>query len=247
MLREFLQCMALRAMHKGHDFGKLAFIGGTALRLLFGLPRFSEDLGFSLVEKDGFDLERLESEISKIYSASGIEVALSQRSVRTVQSLWLKFPGLLRYAGITTDPRRVISIKLEVDTNPPQGARIERRLINRHFPMAIVHYDMPSLFAGKLHAVLTRLYVKGRDYFDLVWYRTRYPDLVPNLTLLNAALEQTGWKGEVITQANWRRVVRDRIRGLDWDLIVRDVSPFVEDERDLDTMQLEFVLPLFEG
>lgn len=244
-LREFLQCMALRALHEGHDFGGIAFIGGTALRLIFGLPRFSEDLDFSLVKKEGFDLARLESEVGGIYAASGIEVEMSRRSVRAVQSLWLKFPGILHYAGVTTDPRRVVSIKLEVDTDPPEGARIERRLINRHFPIAVVHYDLPSLFAGKLHAVLTRQYVKGRDYFDLVWYRTRHPDLIPNLTLLNAALLQTGWNGEKVTEGNWRRAVRDRIRGVDWGLIVRDVSPFLEDARDLDSMRLEFVLPLF--
>ena len=246
-LREFLQCMALRALHDGHDFGNIAFIRGTALRLIFGLPRFSEDLDFSLVKKVGFDLAKLESEVGRVYEASGIEVEMSRRSVRTVQSLWLKFPGLLHYAGVTPDPRRVVSIKLEVDTDPPEGANIERRLINRHFPIAVVHYDLPSLFAGKLHAVLTRQYVKGRDYFDLVWYWTRHADLVPNFNLLNSALSQTKWDGGTVTEGNWRRKVLDRIRGVDWDTVVRDVSPFLEDVRDLDSMRLEFVLPLFEG
>jgi predicted nucleotidyltransferase component of viral defense system len=246
VFREFLQCMTLRALHEGHDFGNLAFIGGTALRLIFDLPRFSEDLDFSLVNKATFEFSRLEAEIGRIYAASGIAVELKRRSVRTVQSLWLKFPRLLHEAGLTTDPRRVISIKLEVDTNPPEGAHIERRLINRHFPIAVVHYDLPSLFAGKLHAVLTRQYVKGRDYFDLVWYRTRHRHLVPNLDLLNAALTQTGWKRGDITQDNWKQTLRKRVSGLDWKLVVRDVSPFLEDAKDLDSMRLEYVLPLFE-
>lgn len=245
LVREFLQCMALRALHEGHDFGRIAFVGGTALRLAHGLPRFSEDLDFSLVEGQALDFERIAVEISRHYAASGIDVHTSRKEKGAVKILWLKFPKLLHEMGVTRDPRRVLSIKLEIDSRPPCGAAIERRLVNRHFPVAIVLYDLPSLFAGKLHAILTRAYVKGRDFYDLVWYRTRQPGLEPNFTLLNAALAQTGWQGEEILPVNWRRIVKGRIAEVDWEAIVRDISPFLEDEGDLKAMRLEYVLPLF--
>lgn len=245
LIREFLQCMALRALHEGHDFGCIAFVGGTALRLAYGLPRFSEDLDFSLVEGRALDFERIADEISRHYAASGVDADISRKEKGAVRSLWLKFPKLLHEMGVTSDLRRILSIKLEVDGNPPHGAMTERRLINRHFPIAVVLHDLPSLFAGKLHAVLTRAYVKGRDFYDLAWYRTRHADLVPNLTLLNAALVQTGWKGAEVDAKNWRHIVRERIEVVDWNEIVRDVSPFLEDEGDLKSMRLEYVLPLF--
>lgn len=245
VMREFLQCMALRVLHTSHDFGPLAFIGGTALRLLFDLPRFSEDLDFSLMERGAVDFDRLSQALERMYTDSGIAVETRWRSVRAVQSFWLKFPHLLHEVGVSRDPRRVLSIKLEVDCNPPAGAVVERHLINRYFPLALVHFDLSSLFAGKLHAVLTRPYVKGRDYYDLVWYRTRHPKLVPNINLLNTALRQTKWKGKGVDETNWKSIVGDRIRGVDWDAIVRDVSPFLEDEGDLEAMTLEYVLPLF--
>lgn len=245
-MREFLQCMALRTLHEDHFIGKMAFIGGTALRLIYGLPRFSEDLDFSLIEKDAFDFKKIMSDINKSFLCAGINAEVVIKGKGAVQIAWLKFPKILHEMNISSDPRRVLSIKMEVDCNPPQGAVIEKRLVNRHFPLALVHYDLPSLFAGKLHAVLTRPYVKGRDYYDLVWYRTRHPDLIPNLALLKASLEQTKWKGKMPTDKTWRRTVAERISHVKWADIVRDVSPFLEDESDLKFMTPDYVLPLFD-
>jgi Nucleotidyl transferase AbiEii toxin, Type IV TA system len=246
LMREFLQCMALRVLHEHHHFGEMAFVGGTALRLIYGLPRFSEDLDFSLVEEAEINMGKLMGEMNAFFAASGIAVESSLKKKEAVCAGWLSFPKLLHEMGVSRDPRRVLSIKLEIDCRPPSGAHVERRLINRHFPLAVVHYDLPSLFAGKLHAVLTRPYVKGRDFYDLVWYRTRHVDLVPNLDFLNAALRQTGWKGDALRPETWRPTVKGRIARVDWSAIVRDVSPFLEDEGDLTAMTLEYVVPLFE-
>jgi len=246
LVREFLQCVALRTMHEIHAFQRVAFVGGTALRLLYLLPRFSEDLDFSLVSQEGFDLAKIMTSVESSFKASAIDAEISYDQDRTVQIAWLSFPGLLHEVGISRDPRRKLSIKLDVDCNPPAGAVVEQRLINRHFLMAITHYDLPSLFAGKLHAVLTRPYVKGRDYYDLVWYMTRHQNLAPNVSLLNAALEQTKWSGKPVSLDTWKSEVKKRILGVDWAGIVRDVSPFLEDEKDIELMKLEYVLPLFK-
>jgi len=245
LMREFLQCMVMRSLHEDHSFGKIAFVGGTALRLIYGLPRFSEGLDFSLIESGGFDFTKSVAHLRSAFSSAAIEVDTSLKEKGAVRSLWLKFPRLLHEVGVSSDPRIVLSIKMEIDCNPPKGAVVERRLINRHFPIALVHYDLPSLFAGKLHAVLTRGYVKGRDYYDLVWYRTRNPALEPNLVLLNAALTQTKWNGEIIGKENWKKIVHERIQNIEWKVVVKDVSPFLEDENDIKSMTLEYVLPLF--
>lgn len=243
-LREFLQCMMLRALHEHHYTNRLAFVGGTALRLIFDLPRFSEDLDFSLIDKEGYDFKAILSDMKHAFSNSGLDVEVKLKGKKTVQSGWFSFPHLLHEMNLSRDPRRKLSIKVKVDTNPPHGAHNDRRVINRHFPLALVFHDLPSLFAGKLHAILTRQYIKGRDYYDLVWYLTRHKDIVPNIEMLNAALEQTGWRGARITEATWHLEIRKRIERADWKKIVADVSPFLEDERDIDAMTLEYVLPL---
>lgn len=246
VLREFLQCVMLRAIHERHRFENIAFVGGTALRLIYDIPRFSEDLDFSLIQKKGHDFKKMLSEIKQAFSEEGMDVEVKVKREGIVQNGWFSFPHLLHEIGLSVHPRQKLSIKIEIDTNPPTGARIERSLVNRHFPLAIAHYDMPSLFAGKLHALLQRAYVKGRDYYDLVWFMTKQKTVEPNMTLLNAALKQTEWKGDILTLENWRQVVRERIEGVDWNIVVNDVSPFLEDERDLDAMKLDYVLPLLK-
>lgn len=246
MLREFLQCVMLRALHEHHHTNRLAFVGGTALRLIFNLPRFSEDLDFSLVDKKNYDFKTILSNMKHAFAKSKLDVEVKFKEKKTVQSGWFSFPRLLHEMNLSRDPRRKLSIKIEVDSNPPRGAHIGRRVINRHFPLALVHYDLPSLFAGKLHAILTRAYIKGRDYYDLVWYLTRHNDVVPNLEMLNTALKQTGWQRMCITEATWHMEIKKCIERADWEAIVADVSPFLEDERDIDAMKLEYVLPLLE-
>jgi predicted nucleotidyltransferase component of viral defense system len=245
ILREFLQCVLLRNLHAHHHFNRIAFVGGTALRLIYDLHRFSEDLDFSLTGKEDLDFEEMLRDAKRAFGAEGVDVEVKAKDQKTVHVGWFSFPRLLYEMGISSDPRRKLSIKLDVDTNPPPGAHTEQHLINRHFPFALVAYDLPSLFAGKLHAVLTRAYTKGRDYYDLVWYLTRHKNVAPNIELLNAALDQTGWQGPRITPSTWKSEVQKHIEHADWKAIVRDVSPFLEDERDLEAMKFEYVIPLF--
>jgi hypothetical protein len=101
------------------------------------------------------------------------------------------------------------------------------------------HHDKASLFAGKLHAILQRPFLKGRDVYDLLWYLSdpNWPE--PNLIFLNNALAQTHWKGDVLTAENWRGQVWDRIKGENLIGIVEDVRPFIEPGFDLRLLTLE--------
>jgi hypothetical protein len=115
-----------------------------------------------------------------------------------------------------------------VDTRPPLGAGLETRIVWRHVVLHLQHHDRASLLAGKLHALLQRRYAKGRDWYDLLWYLSNRDWPNPNLTLLNNALHQTGWKNPALTQEGWRGVVRERLEGLDWGVVRDDVVPFLE-------------------
>ena len=110
--------------------------------------------------------------------------------------------------------------------------------------MNILHYDKPSLLAGKLHAVLTRQYTKGRDLYDLVWYLADRTWPAPNLELLNAALKQTGWRGERVTENNWRDLLKVRLSQLDWERAAADVRPFLERDQDAALVTEETCLKL---
>jgi hypothetical protein len=130
--------------------------------------------------------------------------------------------------------RRVAAEYLhEVDTNPPAGAGIETTIVRRHVTLNLCHHDRASLLSGKLHAILTRPWTKGRDLYDLAWYLAdrRWPE--PNLAMLNAALVQSKWPGPAVTPASWREAIRQRLTNLDWTAAEDDVRPFLEREHEL--------------
>jgi hypothetical protein len=115
-----------------------------------------------------------------------------------------------------------------VDTNPPAGAALETTVIRRHVILNLQHHDRASLLAGKLHAVLQRPYIKGRDLYDLVWYLSDPSWPSPNLVMLNHALEQTGWEGGALNDDNWRFMLDRRLQDVDWESAWSDVQPFLE-------------------
>lgn len=119
-------------------------------------------------------------------------------------------------------------MKLEIDSNPPQGAVLATTSLKRHVAFNLQHHDRASLFAGKLHAVLQRSYLKGRDIFDLWWYLSQPEWPGPNLALLNLALAQSDWKGTALNHKNWRELIHQRVEQLDWqEDVSRDIQAFI--------------------
>jgi predicted nucleotidyltransferase component of viral defense system len=235
LAREYLQARVLEALQETGSFMRWAFVGGTALRFLFSIPRFSEDLDFSLINtgKDAGFREAL-AEVRRVFSREGYRIDITVNERTTVASAWLKFPGLPYEIGLSPHPAQTLSIKLELDTQPPPGARLETSIVRRHCTLNLCHYDKASLLAGKLHAILSRQWTKGRDLYDLAWYLAdrHWPE--PNLVQLNAALAQTAWKGPTLTDSNWRGELAQRLEVLDWKRARVDVLPFLERERDID-------------
>lgn len=233
LVREYLQAHILRSVHSAGAFAALAFQGGTALRFLYGLRRFSEDLDFAL-ERPAHDrgIEYWARIVKRDFGLSGYDVEVTLRTARTVHSADVKFPGLLSDAGLSRQRGAKLMIRMEIDTRPPAGAVVETRLITRHFPITFRVHDLSSCMAGKIHALLARRYAKGRDLFDLAWYLTRPDSPSPNFELLGNALAQTKWKGPVLEPATWRRVLLERVTALDWTAVISDVEPFLEDRGD---------------
>lgn len=242
-LREFLQALALRSLHESKAFLHLAFVGGTALRFLHKLPRFSEDLDFSLVSRETYAPEKWIRKIKQDLLNAGFSVTVTWNDRTTVHKSWIKVAGLLREAGLSQMTNQNISIKLEIDTQPPSGAVIEKTLVNHHRLLALCHYDLPSLMSGKLHALITRPYPKGRDWYDFIWYRSQRPPVQPNLDMLQNALDQTQGIGRLDANA-WKGLLEERIAQLEIQKLIRDVEAFLERPAEKDLFTRETFLGL---
>lgn len=231
--REYLQARILGALQRAGAMIPLAFHGGTALRFLYASARYSEDLDFAL-EKDKrrYDFRAHLQTIQSELTAEGYAVELKVSDKKVVHSAFVRFPGLLYELGLSPHRSETLSVKIEVDTNPPAGAGLTTSVVRRHITLQLQHHDRASLLAGKLHAILQRPYIKGRDLYDLLWYLSDPNWDPPNLILLNNALRQTGWSSKPLTEENWRAVVRKRLQMVAWGQVVDDVRPFLEPSAD---------------
>jgi hypothetical protein len=244
-LREYLQSLVLRSFHESEAFRCVTFVGGTALRFLHGLPRFSEDLDFSLVSPVGYAGQDWMAKVKRDLTLAGFAPEVTWNDRKTVHTGWVRLRGLLRDAGLSPLADEKLAIKLEVDTRPPAGGRCERRLVTRHLSFLLQYHDPPSLMAGKVHALLTRRYAKGRDWYDLAWYLSQRPPVAPNLTLLQNSLDQTQGAGRV-DALRWMEEVRSRLLALDMKALGEDVGPFLERPRDAALITRENLLGLLE-
>ena len=247
IMREYLQAYLLRIMHEEGIFRSTAFVGGTALRYLYKLPRFSEDLDFSLAGKMDYNFVALLEKIKKELALSGYEITLSYNVEKSVHYAFVKYGSLMYEAGLSPHKQQKISTKIEIDTNPPRGAVVTTSLVNIYAPLSFLSYDLSSLFAGKLHALLNRKYTKGRDFFDLGWYLSRWVTLSPNIKLLQNALKQTGWKKEMPAEHTWRDIISTVVEKTDWKKVIQDVENFLENPADMNVFTRENVLKLLSG
>ena len=256
-LREVMQEIALLGLWRGKFFEKAAFYGGTALRVLYGLDRFSEDLDFSLLEKsEGFDLSEYGEALKRELASFGFAVEIESRPKQAstaIQSTFLKADTRTQMITVEFDrglvqqvPRnQALKIKLEVDTDPPQGFTTEVRYLLRPVPFAVRTFSLSDLFAGKMHAVLCREWqsrTKGRDWYDLVWFAAYHPEL--HIAHLEQRMLQTGhWKGPApLTTGDLRDLLSKRIEKVDIDQIRREAERFVKDAAALAIWSKEFFL-----
>ena len=236
-LKEITQEILLYSLYKVGMFEKVCFLGGTNLRIIHGLQRFSEDLDFATLKKDSdFDLHSFLKEALIHVNAYGYDLTVENKpsATKTVQGLFLKdnsIKKLLTFKFLQ-DPRAKIKIKVEVDTNPPDGGCQTIEYVDFPFDFPVSSHDLPTLMAGKIHALLCRTYCKGRDWFDFLWYLSQKVSV--NLTFLEHALHQTGPWSETKPQVDMIFVATElkrKIDSMDWKDLTTDVRRFLSADR----------------
>lgn len=239
-IREYLQARILESLQRSEAMIPLAFQGGTALRFLFDIARFSEDLDFALERpSEKYNFQAYLKNIQSAFEAEGYQIHIKFNDQRTVHNAFVRFPGLLNELDLSPHTNEALSVKIEVDTNPPLGARLETTIVRKFIPLNIQFHDRSSLFSGKLHAILQRNYAKGRDLYDLMWYLSdpHWPE--PNFILLNNALLQSGWTGSAVTTDNWRELTSDRLLSIDWQTALSDVRNFLIRPNEINLLTIE--------
>jgi len=258
-LREILQEIGLLGLWRSKFFEKGAFYGGSALRILYGLDRYSEDLDFSLLKPvPDFDLSRYGKALQTEMRSFGFEVTVSnnpEKRSRAVQSAFLKANTLEHLLTIEAEKEvirglpkgQVLRIKVEVDTDPPSGFSTEVKYLLHPIPFSLRSYVLPDLFAGKMHAILCRRWknrVKGRDWYDFVWFVSNHPEL--RLSHLEKRMVQTGdWKQDVpLTAEGFNERLRKIIETVDLKGARAEVEPFVTNPDTLAVWSKDFFLDI---
>ena len=252
-LREIMQEVALAGLYRANFFKHAAFYGGTALRVFHGLDRFSEDLDFSLLEKNiDFELKPYFDSIIEEFESLGIHVSLNQKiksAISTVDSAFLKsdtlwseliFKNTIPQLNLSIKP--IIKIKLEIDTNPPLGFKTENLLLTKPFSFYVNCFTPPDLFAGKMHALLFRKWktrVKGRDWYDLEWY-LKGGTAIHLSHFCQRALESGDWKEPEINRSQLLGLLSQKIDTVNFDNIKEDIVRFIPNAQVLDIWSAEY-------
>ncbi len=254
-VREILQEIALIGLWRGKFFEHAAFYGGTALRILYGLDRFSEDLDFTLLQiNPSFEWGVFEKNVVEELESFGFGVTFIEKKKQfdsEVRSAFLKTNthqallqiGIKDLAKRGIHPETTIKIKVEVDTNPVFGFEVEPIYLKDPLPVPIRAVKETSLFAGKLHAALYRAWkqrVKGRDWYDVVWFLRRGIPL--NLHYFEMCMRngQELREDESLTNEKVVDLLCKRVEAIDLASAKEDVAPFLKDPRQLDLWSVDF-------
>lgn len=254
-MRETMQSLALMGLWRAKFFEHAAFYGGTSLRILYGSDRFSEDLDFSLLKSsNNFNFSVYASALQNELKAFGFDVTFEVRhkTARTaVESAFLK-GNTYKQLIVIKAPEEVLSginrqsvtkVKLEVDTEPPPDFNTEMKYVFTPVQFAVRSFTLPSMFAGKIHALLFRRWknrVKGRDWYDFAWYASRYPLL--NLAHLEARMRQSGDYTDKtpLSKGRLMELIYNAIDNVNIDLARQEVAPFIDDVRALEIWNKDF-------
>lgn len=258
-MREIMQEIALAGLGRAGFFEKAAFYGGTALRIFYGLDRYSEDLDFSLLEQDvSFSLEPYFSAIVSEFASLGMTVSIKEKvkvKQSNVESAFLKsetiwkelvLESIVPQVGVKVIPH--MKIKIEVDKQPPLGFQTEEKLLLRPYSFYVKTFTLESLFAGKMHALLFRKWksrVKGRDWFDLEWYIKRGVALDLKHFLMRAQ-DTADWKQQDINVAELMGLLTDKINTVSIDHIKEDVLRFIPNDSNLLLWSRAYFLDLIQ-
>jgi len=258
-LKEIIQELALVGLYRAKFFEKAAFYGGTALRILYGLPRFSEDLDFTLYAPDPkFKLDSYFVSIKREMASFGFEVEMEtihKSEECLIESAFikantkihlLKIKSLSKYSS-NTQPNEKIQIKFEVDTDPAVQFEVETKYLFQPVSAPIITLKQPDLFAGKIHALLYRKWknrVKGRDFYDYTWYLSKKIPVRGKYFFEKA--QQSGGLTESfkLNEISLKKLILDRISKIDLEKAKEDIRPFIRDVPELDAWNMDYFAQL---
>ena len=245
-LREIMQEIALAGLSRTDFFEKASFYGGTALRVFYGLERFSEDLDFSLLKPDShFSIESYFKPIKEEFRALGLTVSIKEKKKTkqtAIDSAFLKaetiwqeivLEDIIKEIGLRSN--KTLKIKIEVDRQPSLNFETEEKLLLRPFSFYVKCFTKSSLFAGKMHALLFRKWqnrVKGRDWYDLEWYIKKGVPLDVN-HFLTRAKDTNDWIENNISNEQIIELLEAKINAVSFSNIKEDVVPFIRDDASL--------------
>jgi len=183
ILLEYLQTQILKALSLSKFNENISFLGGTCLRFAHGINRFSEDLDFDLIKKEGFEIEELMLDIKNRLEKQGFEIDVRTKTTENIYIIFFRFRNVLREFGLNASRDEKILIKFEIDFNPYKNIHTQTKFsdsFNERFPMLV--NSLETLFAQKVLAIIFRPYQKGRDFYDLVWFLSQ-KELEPNYAI----------------------------------------------------------------
>lgn len=258
-MREIMQEIALAALSRTDFFKKAAFYGGTALRIFHGLDRYSEDLDFSLLDKEpNFSLQPYFNVIHEEFESLGIRVSIREKEKRyktPIESAFLKsetiwqelvLEDIIKQHGIKSN--RSIKIKIEIDRVPPLDFETEEKLLIKPFSFYVNCFDLSSLFAGKLHALLFRKWknrVKGRDWYDMEWYIRKGIALNKKHFVLRD-METENWNDNHINEEQILYLLKQKIESVSFKAVKEDVRKFIKDDQQLEIWSANYFKDLVE-
>ncbi len=223
---ELLQHLTLQSLYAQGAFKHLVFTGGTALRLLYHTARYSEDMDFSLVAAKDFrfrtTLEKVRGDMVRQNLTMEIH---AKKEEKTVAKADLRFPGLLKELNLSPLKSEKLTLKVEIDKRPPAGGAPEIALVTEPISYTVAAFDLPSLFAAKLHALFFRGWIKGRDYYDLAWFLGK--GVIPNFKLLNNAIRRTQGKGHGIMPREFKQRILKHLKTVDFKRVRAEVERFL--------------------
>jgi predicted nucleotidyltransferase component of viral defense system len=247
-LKEIIQEIALLGLHRSNFFEKAAFYGGTALRVLYGLPRYSEDLDFTLFKPDEeFELSMYFGAVKRELESFGFQTEIEKVNKKIESDVesafikantkihFLKIETLQKFEALTQTTAK-LQIKFEVDTDPIQGFEFEPRYLLAPTSFPVISLKKPDLFAGKMHALLFRKWknrIKGRDFYDYVWYLKNKTPV--RLSYLKAKAIQSGHikKTEMQNLDELRQKLSERFSQVSFEDVKKDIFPFIKDPEEL--------------
>jgi predicted nucleotidyltransferase component of viral defense system len=254
-LKEIVQEVALLGLSRSGFFNAAAFYGGTALRIFYGMDRFSEDLDFSLVNPNlDFNLSSYTQAVQDELGSFGFEMTVAEKIKHNdspVKSAFIKGGTQIHLLKITSisppvsgvHPNEQLTVKLEVDSDPPGSAGYEVKYQLNPVPYSVRLYAPSSLFAGKIHAILCRNWrtrAKGRDFYDYIWFLAR--EIPLNLDHLRQRMIQSGHldTGKLLRADDLQRRLAERFAAADFEQLIKDVRPFIKDQHSLALWSPEF-------